>query len=42
MNRRQRLIYKWLIFLALLIAFALLLWLWFQTEPAWPADFSRR
>jgi hypothetical protein len=38
----RKLIYQWLIFLALFIGFAGILWLWFQTEPAGPADFSSR
>jgi hypothetical protein len=42
MNRRNRLMQKWFIFLGLLIGFAAIFWLWFRTEPAGPADFLRR
>jgi len=41
MNRRKRVFFEWLIFLALLAGFAVFLWIWFHTEPAAPGDFSR-
>jgi len=39
MSRRRRLVYEWLIFLGLLVAFAIFLSVWFHTDPAGPADF---
>jgi len=41
MTRQKRMVYEWLIFVGLLVGFAAFLWLWFHTEPAGPADFSR-
>ncbi len=41
MNRRRRALYEWLIFGGLLIGFALFMWVWYQTSPAAPGDFSK-
>ncbi len=41
MNRRRRVMFEWLIFGGLFLGFALFMWIWFQTSPAVPADFSK-
>jgi hypothetical protein len=38
---RRRVVYERLIFGALLLVFALFLWIWFHTRPAALPDFSR-
>lgn len=41
MRRRRRVLYEWLIFGGLLVGFLAFLWIWFHTQPAAPADFSK-